>query len=195
MSPKPSNSTQLNLEYALLGLLENGPMHGYEMHHRMTDLAGVGLVWQLKQANLYAYLSRLEQQGLISARLIDADVYPPRREYALTKTGQAALGQWLQMPVIRPRDMRQGFLVRLYFARRHSEIAARELIARQREVCQQWLAQAQAQVKQLRPEQSYAMLVLQYRINQILAAMTWLDWCEHSRFMEQNQEPPMEHAS
>ena len=44
-------------EYALLGLLYREPAHGYELHKIIADPAGIGIIWGIKIANLYAQLA------------------------------------------------------------------------------------------------------------------------------------------
>src|SRR5438093_383044 len=53
----------LTVEHALLGFLQQQPMHGYEIYQHLAGLAGLGLVWQVKQSHLYALLDKLEADG------------------------------------------------------------------------------------------------------------------------------------
>ena len=98
--------SHLTLEYALLGFLYQQPMHGYEIHQKLLTDNGLGLVWQLKQSQLYALLEKLEQRNLITATLQPQDARPPRKVLALTPAGQKAFEDWLQVPV--PRGRKQG---------------------------------------------------------------------------------------
>ena len=98
-------------EYALLGLLKQKAMHGYELHKNLNNLAATGSVWRIKQANLYAILDRLEQGGLIVGQVISADAGLPRKVYTLTEQGFSAFYRWISEPVHRPRDLRWDFLL------------------------------------------------------------------------------------
>ena len=69
----------LTVEHALLGFLHERPMHGYEIHQHLAGLAGLGLVWQVKQSHLYAMLDKLEGDGYIAGRQQSQDARPPRR--------------------------------------------------------------------------------------------------------------------
>ncbi len=51
------------LDFAILGLLRDGPRHGYELKRALGDLG----FWQVSFGSLYPALRRLEKQGQIEA--------------------------------------------------------------------------------------------------------------------------------
>ena len=53
----------LSPEYALLGLLDLQPMHGYELHQRLTK--ELGQIWHVSLSQAYNILKRLEHKNLI----------------------------------------------------------------------------------------------------------------------------------
>jgi PadR family transcriptional regulator AphA len=173
-----------HLEYALLGLLARTPAHGYELNKQLKTLPALGRVWYLKQANLYALLDKLEGQGLIEVQRLDETGYPPRKIYALTSAGEKALSSWVKMPVDRPREMRQEFLLRLYFARQHSHQAASELLEKQRQILEGWLEEIQKSIADLPPEETFQNLVLEYRLRLSVTTIGFLDWCERQPFLQ-----------
>lgn len=178
------NAEKSHLEYVLLGLLADRPAHGYELFKRLHDLPALGGVWFVKQPNLYALLDKLEDRGLVAGRQIEAGGYPPRKEYTLTPSGAEALQAWLSEPVARPREMRQEFLLRLYFARKTSPKAARELLAGQRQALHRWQMEIQQAIERLPAGESFQALVLEYRLRQSQAMLDWLDWCESQPFLK-----------
>ncbi len=173
-----------HLDYALLGLLADCPAHGYELNKKLKALSALGQVWFVKQANLYALLDKLEERGLIASRHVDAGGYPPRKEYSIRPEGEAALQSWLRTPVNRPREMRQEFMLRLYFARKSSPQAACDLLAGQRRMLENWQAEIQDAIARLSPEEAFQALVLEYRLRQSQAALDWLDWCSQQPFLQ-----------
>jgi PadR family transcriptional regulator AphA len=166
----------LSLEHILLGLLAAAPLHGYELFKQLETPAGPALVWRVKQAQLYALLEKLESQGLLASTLLEGGAHPDRRQYRLTESGRAALQAWMRAPVESGRAMRQEFLARLYFARRESPPAARELILRQVGVCREWLRRLQSGMAAA-PAGSYERLVLEFRLVQVQGFLFWLDLC------------------
>lgn len=164
------------MEHALLGFLREEPEHGYAIYQRLSDPAGLGLVWRIKQSQLYSLLSKLEEAGYASATIEPQGSRPPRKVYSLTRSGRQAFQEWLHSPVQHGRHLRLEFLAKFYFARRESQNVAAELIDRQRHTCRQWLEQQQNRARETR-DRPYDWLVHQFRIGQIKAMLQWLDVC------------------
>ncbi len=172
----PMTKLPLGMEHALLGLLRAQPMHAYEMHQTLTQVGSLGLVWHLKQSQLYALLARLEQASYITGAIEQQGSRPPRRMLHLTPAGNAAFEHWLATPVEHGRDFRLEFLARLFFSAREGPEHTTRLIAVQRDLCATWLADLSRQAQAAEPN-PYDWLVLQFRIGQIEAIMQWLDTC------------------
>jgi len=173
----PMVKQPLTIEHALLGFVRQQPIYGYEIHQRLLASAELGLVWSIKQSLLYAHLTRLEEEGLLSSTLVPQGQRPPRKILRLTAAGESAFLRWVRSPVEHGRDFRLEFLARIYFARQESSTAALELTARQRRASVQRLAALGEQVATLEAARSYDWLVLRYRIGQLEAALSWLDLC------------------
>lgn len=169
------------IELALLGFLRQKPLHGYAIHHRLSDAAGLGPVWQIKLSQLYALLGKLEDAGYISATTELQENKPPRKIFHLTGDGRDAYLAWVQRPVDHGRALRLEFLVKLYFARREGEDAAVHLLAAQRAKCHEWLAAEQEMIHcDVANGRQYSRLVHQFRVGQVQAMLDWLDLCEQS---------------
>lgn len=178
MSPK--RKTSLSIEHALLGFILEQPLHGYEIHQRLQAARQLGLVWHLKQAHLYALLSKLEAEGLIAAELIPQEARPPRRLLHLTEIGRAAFDDWVAAPVQHGRDLRIEFLAKLFWAQQLGATLTEQLIAAQREECRLWLDTLRTEMEQIEGATPYALLVLEFRRGQIEAMLEWLDTCERA---------------
>lgn len=177
----PLRQSPLALEHALLGFLRQSPMHGYEIHQRLSDPAGLGAVWRIKQSYLYALLTRLENEGLIAIAILEAqDFRPPRKVFALTAEGEQAFLHWVQSPVEHGRDVRLNFLVKLFFARHEGNEAVVRLLERQRLACHNWLNDQEEAAAVLVETKVYQWLVSQFRIGQLQAMLDWLDTCERT---------------
>lgn len=171
-----TRQTNSTTEYALLGFLQDGPLHGYELHQRLQAAQTLGLVWRIKQAQLYALLGKLEADGLITAETLPQASRPPRRELRLTVAGRAAFSAWLETPVKHGRDLRIEFLAKLFWAQQAGLPAITTLIGAQREACRAWQAALEREIDQL--ASPYTELVARFRVGQIEAALNWLDQCE-----------------
>ena len=170
----------LSTEYALLGFLRRQPMHGYEIHQQLSDATGLGLVWRLKQSQLYALLAKLEREGYVTTTIEYQDARPPRKMFELSEAGRQAFLDWVQRPVPQGRKLRLDFLAKLYFAQFEGPEVAARLIERQRTACHNWLDQQAEETEALRHSHPYDWLVHKFRTGQIEAMLIWLDTCQEA---------------
>lgn len=173
----PMVKQPLTVEHALLGFLRQHPMYGYEIHQRLLASAEVGLVWSIKQSMLYALLARMEDEGYLSSTLEHQGARPSRKILALTPAGEAAFLSWVRSPVPHGRDFRLEFLAKLYFACAEGPAEAQALIAAQRAASTLRRDELCARIDALADQRSYDWLVLNYRVGQLDATLTWLDLC------------------
>jgi DNA-binding PadR family transcriptional regulator len=171
------SSSHLTIEHALLGFLNERPMHGYELYQQLTSTGGLWQVWRLKQSQVYALLARIEEKGLVSAELQPQRSSPPRKTYSLTGAGSSAFAHWLASPVARGREMRIEFLAKLYFALRMGPPAADRLLERQAAACAAWLVDLNRRPLPAPQEEMFAYAVQQFRLNQVECFMAWLTEC------------------
>lgn len=169
----------LTMEYALLGYFRHKAMYGYEIFQRLQQRTGLGLIWYLKQSQLYALLDKLEEAGYLQSRVELQDTRPSRKVYLLTPDGEQTYLHWLETPVKRVRSVRQEFMAKLILAGQESASTAQKLIHAQKEVCQDWLDMAQEEeISAHDTGQSEDRLIFLYRSRQIQAVMEWLIECE-----------------
>jgi len=174
----PRVTLPLSTEIALLGFLRRQPMHGYEIHQQLSDTTGLGLVWHLKQSQLYALLAKLEREGYVTTTIEYQDARPPRKIFELTEAGREAFQDWVQRPVPQGRKLRLEFLAKLYFAQLEGPEVALQLIDRQRAACRNWLDRQHEEAETLRQDHPYDWLVHKFRIGQLEATLAWLDTCQ-----------------
>ncbi|HEU0025798.1 MAG TPA: PadR family transcriptional regulator [Ktedonobacterales bacterium] len=170
-------------EYALLGLLREGPRHGYRLAAEFTASGRLGVALRLKMGQMYAYLHKLERQGLLVAHdESGAAARRTRRVFALTADGERTFDAWLAAPVEATREVRLAFLLKLAFTLDNPQ-AALALLDRQRAATAAWLERLRARDAQAggsRGPQGPAhgalgRLALRHRILLTEAALAWLD--------------------
>jgi DNA-binding PadR family transcriptional regulator len=171
----PRQSSPLSIEYVLLGFLEKEPIHGYDLYKRLSSFESIGLVWRIKQSQLYAILERLEAEGLVTSIIIPVESHPDRKQYNITTAGRAAFHAWRSRPVQHVREIRMEFLAKLYFALENSSDSAKQLIESQKESCREWLKNMELRVKKLEKSQNYEHIVMEYRITHLQAILDWLE--------------------
>ncbi len=164
-----------SFEYALLGLLFQGPAHGYELHKQLSSASPLRMIWRVKISNLYAQLSKLEKNGLIKGEIHPGEDRPARTEFHLTDSGRQEFTEWLSRLVRHPRDLRQEFMLRYYFVALISPASIDEICQRQLVECQQWLENTQEKQKMLE-KNSFSNAVTEFRVSQIRSMVDWIQW-------------------
>lgn len=91
------------LELAILGLLDERPMHGYELRKRLSEM--LGTVRTVSFGSLYPTLRRLQKQGdIIEDASAATPTRPPatarrgRKTYRITTSGKSAMAALLDEP-------------------------------------------------------------------------------------------------
>ena len=79
----------MSLRHAVLAALSHGEASGYELAKRF-DVA-VADYWTATPQQLYRDLERLEQDGLVDARVVEQSRRPNKRVFRLTDDGRAPL--------------------------------------------------------------------------------------------------------
>ncbi len=163
-------------EQVVLGLLDEGPGHGYALFTRICDdFAGV---WQVGMNRLYALLDAMEARGLIKGRARQVGNRPVRRVFHITAKGRRQFEAWMRAPNQSMRDMRAEFPPKLYFALRRGPQEATRLLQSQRNACLSELERLSARRRSVRPGDDYHALIYDFRLRQIRAILDWLDRCE-----------------
>ena len=80
----------MSVRNALLGLLAQRPRHGYELHAAFEAVVGGEQNWDVKPAQIYTTLARLEKDGLVKQGSVEQASGPEKRIYVITPAGQAA---------------------------------------------------------------------------------------------------------
>ena len=84
------------LEFAILGLLQQSPMHGYELRKRLNALLGTFRAFSY--GSLYPTLRRMKAAGWIGEEDADAEPKASRRArvvYRITAEGKERFSQLL----------------------------------------------------------------------------------------------------
>lgn len=81
-------------ELVLLGLLEEGPKHGYEIKRLITKI--IETFTSIKIQSIYYSLSQLEKEGLVTKKVSRAGRRPEKYVYHITKKGSARFQELLR---------------------------------------------------------------------------------------------------
>jgi DNA-binding PadR family transcriptional regulator len=168
----------LSVRNAILGLLAQKPRHGYELHAAFSAVVG-GATWDVKPAQIYTTLERLEESGLVQTESdLGEGQEPERRIYAITSDGHEALKEWFAdgVPTEHQRD---EFYVKLMIGLISGEADPAKIIQTQRSHLYQALHDATAQRDSYDPQTEIAqILLIDKAIMHLEADLRWLDIIE-----------------
>jgi PadR family transcriptional regulator, regulatory protein PadR len=100
------------VEPALLLLLRERPVHGYELLERLPEIAGEDV--RVDAGNLYRVLRSLEEEGIVKSEWSASLPGPAKRTYELTADGRRLLDLWAE-------SLRDAQEVIASFLRRYEE--------------------------------------------------------------------------
>lgn len=86
----------MSISHTLLGLLESGPRHGYDLKRSFDQKFGHDR--PLHYGQVYSTMSRLLKNGLVEVEAIEPGGGPERKRYAITDAGVSDVQQWLATP-------------------------------------------------------------------------------------------------
>jgi len=106
-------------EYAVLGVLAEGPSHGFAIAKHLDSSAELGRVFTVRRPLVYRALDRLLEAGYAEAVSTErGDAGPNRIIHRITRPGRQRLRRWLSVPVEHVRDLRLEFLLKLALIQR-----------------------------------------------------------------------------
>jgi DNA-binding PadR family transcriptional regulator len=133
------------LALAILGLLEDGPLHPYGMQQLIKQWGKDQVVNVGQRATLYKMIGRLCEAGLIRACGTSRDqLYPERTSYELTEAGRAAGRQWMAEMLSAPRNEFPEFPAALSFLPLLTPETTRALMSRRRDLLARQICELQA---------------------------------------------------
>lgn len=168
------------LEYTVLGVLSDGPMHGYELRKRLTAI--LGPFRALSFGSLYPCLHRLTERGLVEqvdavARAEVGAVASKRARvvYALTGEGKESFASWVAEDG--PDSWEdEAFAARLAFFSRTDAAVRLRILEGRRARMEQRLRELEASIERTAERMDrYAERLQQHGIEGAAREVTWLE--------------------
>lgn len=169
----------MSVRYAVLGLISQKPRHGYETRVAFESLVGGDENWEVKPAQIYTTLDRLEEAGLVERSSdLGQGEEPSRRVFQITPRGEEALQEWFANPV-HPEHQRDEFFIKLIIGVACGRADPERLIQTQRVLLFQEMHAATNQREEYDPHTEMAqILLLDKAIMHLEADLRWLDMIE-----------------
>jgi DNA-binding PadR family transcriptional regulator len=185
------------LELAILGLLKEAPLHGYELKKRLTET--LGHVWGVSYGSLYPALARLERMGAIE--VVDPPASAPagipmpatgsiageaaaarlrrplrragrtRKAYRLAAAGQSLFSELIRAEPVPGADENRAFALKLAFCRHLDPPARLDILQRRRDQ----LAEKLARGRQAAASDRYTRALIEHETVTAERDLEWVD--------------------
>ncbi|HEY6040842.1 MAG TPA: helix-turn-helix transcriptional regulator [Anaerolineae bacterium] len=166
------------VRHAVLGLLAQRPRHGYELRTAFQAVGGGEENWDVKPAQIYSTLTRLEQSGLVVEEGVEQDAGPEKRIYAITNAGRQVLEEWFASGITEDHQ-RDEFFVKLMLGLALDSTDPYALINTQRDQLYKQLHGITEQRSRADPRKEMAKILLLDKVVMHLEAdLRWLDITE-----------------
>ena len=168
----------MSVRNAILGLLAQRPRHGYELRAAFEALIGGEEIWEVKLAQIYTTLARLEDGGLVTQESVDQDGGPERRIYGITRRGRGELNKWFGSGV-GGEHLRDEFFIKLMLSIQDEKADPYQVIQAQRSELYQELHDLTNRRNAANPRSALAQIfLLDKLIMHLEADLKWLDLLE-----------------
>lgn len=161
------------LEFAVLGLLHEAPLHGYELRKRLTGVLGAFRV--VSYGSLYPCLAKLSRKGLITE---SASFAPggrrPRITYEITDAGREYFADQLSRSGPTSWDDDNFDVHFAFFSRATAEVRLRILEGRKLRLTER-LERSQEQARDNRTRDSYIAELFRHDVEQIEREVHWVN--------------------
>jgi DNA-binding PadR family transcriptional regulator len=182
----------MSVRNAILGLLAQRPRHGYMLRAAFETLVGGEEIWDVKPAQIYTTLARLEESGLVRQEGTDQEGGPEKRIYSITPAGAQELASWYSRGVQEDRQ-RDEFFVKLMLSLQAEGADPAKVIQAQRGTLFQELHDLTERRNAADPATELATIfLLDKTLMHVEADLRWLDMVE-ARLDEmgrQKKSPP-----
>jgi DNA-binding PadR family transcriptional regulator len=178
----------MTVKHGILGLLALQPRYGYELRAAFLAVVGGEKNWDLKPAQIYSTLSRLEEAGLVKAQGRGKKTNPEKRVFYITAAGRKELKRWFgeNEP---PDHQRDETYLKMVLSLATGITDSRMIIFRERAMLYRDLHQATTQRQESDPGRELSLiLLLDKTVMHLEADLRWLEMLE-ARLDEIKSQP------
>ncbi|MGW8322824.1 MAG: PadR family transcriptional regulator [Thermodesulfobacteriota bacterium] len=122
----------MSLREAMLGLLDDGPMTGYEIKQFFRNV--IRHFWSVSDGQLYPTLKKMHGDGLVSLEVVEQKGTANKHVYSITDKGREKFARWIREPVIKFEELKEPFVLKVFFFSKLSREEILEHLNAQREL-------------------------------------------------------------
>jgi DNA-binding PadR family transcriptional regulator len=161
------------LELAILGLLKERSMHGYQLSKRLTD--SLGGFWRVSYGSLYPSLKRLERQGAVEQIFDSQEVGRRKNVYRITEHGEQVFRELLEETGPESSGEDNRFRVRMAFFKYLSPETRIRLLERRRAFLEERLSTIRASLAARTNGDTYTVSLMQHGRESTEQDIAWLN--------------------
>jgi DNA-binding PadR family transcriptional regulator len=118
------------LKYAILGLVSEKPMTGYDIYKAFEG--SIGNFWSAKHSQIYPELKKLTTEKLLQYDIAISGAVKEKKVYTITKEGLKELDAWLREDEPLEPTAKDVFRLRMFFCSRLSHEETYHLLLSQK---------------------------------------------------------------
>jgi len=161
------------LELAILGLLKERAMHGYQLKKRLADT--LGSFWQVSYGSLYPALKRLQREAAVEMIFPREQVGRRKNVYRITEKGEALFAELLERAGQEATED-SGFSVRFAFFQYLKPETRIRLLERRRTFLEGRWSHLRESVQRLKEGiDSYTLSLMNHELSATEDDIKWLD--------------------
>ncbi|HVL33376.1 MAG TPA: PadR family transcriptional regulator [Actinomycetota bacterium] len=162
------------LDLAVLGLLKEKPMYGYELNKALAER--LGHARKFSYGSLYPTLKALAKQGAVEMEHPKGETSRRKNVYRITPHGEELFDQLLEQSGTTQTEDREAFMLRLAFFRYTRPETRRRLLERRRGYLVEKLEQISESLKTLRERMdAYSLELMTHSATETERDIHWLD--------------------
>lgn len=159
---------------AVLGLLKEKPMYGYELKKALTER--VGHSGSFSYGSLYPTLKRLSKAGAVEMEFAKGEVRRRKNVYRITGTGEDLFEHLIEQQNTAAAEDRDAFMLRLAFFRYAKPETRRRLLERRRGYLLERAAKIRESIQRLRERMdAYSLELMQHGAQETEHDIRWLE--------------------
>ena len=165
---------QMNMHYAILGLLHYKNLHGYRIREHIEK--HFGNMWSINSGQIYPVLRKMEDDGFIIMVEVsqNGSKGPHRKLYAITEKGKEEFQRWLNESPDKGMELRDPFLTRFVFLGYGSRERSVQLIEEQIEIYEKQCRQRVDNSERWSHQNIYVKLIADLGLTFNVMYLEWL---------------------
>lgn len=128
----------MSLSFGILGLLNYGPMSGYDISKAFES--SLRFFWHAQNSHIYLELKKLEKKGYISGETVIQTDRPNKKIFSITETGKKEFMNWLVEGAGEDAThFKSAFLMKVFFGGNMPPAQSAAMLRKFKEDCETYL--------------------------------------------------------